>query len=111
MQDRSSLLRADLVKLPSGESRVKSSIASIYFAYSCALIYSPQALMSDSTAIDLTQAISARVKTEREARNWSLSELAERSGVSKAMISKIERGEASPTATVLGRLSGAFGLT
>ncbi|SIT46294.1 Transcriptional regulator, XRE family [Paraburkholderia ribeironis] len=67
--------------------------------------------MSDSAAIDLTQAISARVKTEREARNWSLSELAERSGVSKAMISKIERGEASPTATVLGRLSGAFGLT
>jgi transcriptional regulator with XRE-family HTH domain len=27
------------------------------------------------------------------------------------MISKIERGEASPTATLLGRLSGAFGLT
>jgi transcriptional regulator with XRE-family HTH domain len=67
--------------------------------------------MSDSVAVDLTQAISSRVKTEREARNWSLSELAERSGVSKAMISKIERGEASPTATVLGRLSGAFGLT
>jgi transcriptional regulator with XRE-family HTH domain len=67
--------------------------------------------MSDSAAIDLTQAISARVKTEREARNWSLAELAERSGVSKAMISKIERAEASPTATVLGRLSGAFGLT
>jgi transcriptional regulator with XRE-family HTH domain len=67
--------------------------------------------MSESSAIDLTQAISLRVKTEREARNWSLSELAERSGVSKAMISKIERGEASPTATVLGRLSGAFGLT
>jgi transcriptional regulator with XRE-family HTH domain len=67
--------------------------------------------MSESIAIDLTQAISSRVKTEREARNWSLSELAERSGVSKAMISKIERGEASPTATVLGRLSGAFGLT
>ena len=48
---------------------------------------------------------------EREARGWSLSDLAERSGVSKAMISKIERGEASPTATLLGRLSGAFGLT
>jgi len=67
--------------------------------------------MSESAAVDLTHAISSRVKTEREARNWSLSELAERSGVSKAMISKIERGEASPTATVLGRLSGAFGLT
>ncbi|HEY3599349.1 MAG TPA: XRE family transcriptional regulator [Paraburkholderia sp.] len=59
---------------------------------------------------DPTNAISARVKIERETRNWSLSELAERSGVSKAMISKIERNEASPTATVLGRLSGAFGL-
>jgi transcriptional regulator with XRE-family HTH domain len=67
--------------------------------------------MSDSASIDLNLAISSRVKIEREARNWSLSELAERSGVSKAMISKIERGEASPTATVLGRLSGAFGLT
>jgi transcriptional regulator with XRE-family HTH domain len=67
--------------------------------------------MSDSASTELTAAISSRVKTEREARNWSLSELAERSGVSKAMISKIERGEASPTATVLGRLSGAFGLT
>ena len=39
-----------------------------------------------------------------------MGDLAERAGVSKAMISKIERGEASPTATVLGRLSGAFGL-
>jgi transcriptional regulator with XRE-family HTH domain len=59
---------------------------------------------------DPTDAIATRVKIERERRNWSLAELAERSGVSKAMISKIERGEASPTATVLGRLSGAFGL-
>ena len=59
---------------------------------------------------DPVQAIAIRLKIEREARNWSLSDLAERSGVSKAMISKIERCEASPTATVLGRLSGAFGL-
>lgn len=59
---------------------------------------------------DPTTAISARVRIERESRGWSLAELADHSGVSKAMISKIERGEASPTATVLGRLSGAFGL-
>jgi transcriptional regulator with XRE-family HTH domain len=52
-----------------------------------------------------------RIKTEREARSWSLAGLAERSGVSKAMISKVERGEASPTAALLGHLSGAFGLT
>lgn len=62
------------------------------------------------TGPDPTDAISCSLKRERAARGWSLAELAERSGVSKAMISKIERGEASPTATVLGKLSGAFGL-
>ncbi|WP_144185528.1 helix-turn-helix domain-containing protein [Elioraea rosea] len=55
--------------------------------------------------------LAARLKAEREARGWSITVLAERSGVSRAMISKVERGEASPTAALLGRLSGAFGLT
>lgn len=44
-------------------------------------------------------------------RGWSLADLAERSGVSKATISKIERGEVSPTAVILVRLAGAFDLT
>lgn len=48
---------------------------------------------------------------EREARGWTLKQLAVRSGVSKAMISKIERCEASPTAAILVRLAGAFDLT
>lgn len=61
--------------------------------------------------IDPTTQLSKRLKTEREARGWTVAELAERSGVSRAMISKVERAEASPTATLLGRLSGAFGLT
>ncbi|MBC2772878.1 helix-turn-helix transcriptional regulator [Rhizobium sp. AQ_MP] len=56
------------------------------------------------------RAIAERIRLERETRGWSLAELAARSAVSKAMISKVERCEASPTATVLGRLSGAFGL-
>jgi transcriptional regulator with XRE-family HTH domain len=60
---------------------------------------------------DPTVALAVRIRAEREARAWSLADLADRSGVSKAMISKIERGEASPTASLLGRLSGAFGLT
>jgi transcriptional regulator with XRE-family HTH domain len=60
---------------------------------------------------DLDSRLAARLKTEREARDWSIADLAQRSGVSKAMISKVERGEASPTASLLGRLSGAFGLT
>ncbi|THV16486.1 helix-turn-helix domain-containing protein [Rhizobium rhizophilum] len=56
------------------------------------------------------RAIAERIRAERDIRSWSLAELSARSGVSKAMISKVERCEASPTASVLGRLSGAFGL-
>jgi transcriptional regulator with XRE-family HTH domain len=55
--------------------------------------------------------IADRLRLEREARGWTLADLAARSGVSRAMISKIERCEASPTATVLVRLAGAFDLT
>jgi transcriptional regulator with XRE-family HTH domain len=55
--------------------------------------------------------IAARVRTERERRRWTLARLADVSGVSQAMISRIERGESSPTAVVLGKLSAAFQLS
>lgn len=41
---------------------------------------------------NMNQRISARIRLERESRGWSLSELAERAGISRAMIHKIERG-------------------
>ena len=50
---------------------------------------------------NLNQRISARIRIERESRGWSLSELADRAGASRAMIHKIERGESSPTASML----------
>ena len=59
---------------------------------------------------DPVDAIAVALRGERDLRKWSIAELADRSGVSKAMISKIERKEVSPTAAVLGRLSGAFGV-
>ena len=65
-----------------------------------------------STKMDaLSVAIAMRLRRERETRGWTLADLAERAAVSKAMISKIERAETSPTAVLLGRLSGAFGIT
>jgi transcriptional regulator with XRE-family HTH domain len=65
-----------------------------------------------STKMDiLSAAIAERIRREREIRGWTLADLAERAAVSKAMISKIERAETSPTAVLLGRLSGAFGIT
>lgn len=60
---------------------------------------------------NINQRIGIRIRLERESRGWSLSDLAERSGVSRAMIHKIERGESSPTAMLLGRLSGAYGIS
>jgi transcriptional regulator with XRE-family HTH domain len=55
--------------------------------------------------------IARQVRQERELRNWSQADLAEHSGVAKASISKIERGEVSPSAVILLRLATAFDLT
>ncbi|HKY17709.1 MAG TPA: XRE family transcriptional regulator [Rhizomicrobium sp.] len=64
------------------------------------------------TIVDSAEAALARqIRLERDGRNWSLAELAERSGVAKASISKIERGEMSPSAVILLRLATAFDLT
>ena len=60
---------------------------------------------------ELPASISRRIRTERAQRGWSLAELAERSGVSKAMLSAIERGDASPTASLLVRIAAAYGMT
>jgi transcriptional regulator with XRE-family HTH domain len=65
----------------------------------------------DNIVDEMSQRLAHRLRLERDGRGWSLAELADRSGVSKAMISKIERAEASPTAVVLVRLAGAFDLT
>lgn len=65
--------------------------------------------MQDASTLE--QTLAYRLRLEREVRGWSLSDLSQRANVSRAMISKVERGEASPTAALLGRLSGAFGLT
>ncbi len=60
---------------------------------------------------DFDKKLGARLKAEREERGWSLTDLAARAKVSRAMINNIERGVTSPTASLLGRLSGALGLT
>lgn len=59
----------------------------------------------------LTASLADTVRAAREGRRLSVAALAERSGVSRAMIGKIERGEAQPTAVLLARLSAAFDMT
>jgi transcriptional regulator with XRE-family HTH domain len=47
----------------------------------------------------------------RSGRGLTLDGLAERAGVSRSMISLIERGESSPTANVLDKLAAGLGVT
>ena len=64
-----------------------------------------------STLMEDPNILGRRVKAERARRGWSLARLADVSGVSRAMISKIERGQSSPTAALLGKLSAALELS
>lgn len=65
----------------------------------------------DQIVDDSASRIAQRIRLEREARGWSMADLADHSGVAKATISKIERAQMSPTAVTLLRLAGAFDLT
>jgi transcriptional regulator with XRE-family HTH domain len=59
----------------------------------------------------LTARLAETVRALRASQDMSVAALAERSGVSRAMIGKIERAEVQPTAALLGRLSAALGST
>jgi transcriptional regulator with XRE-family HTH domain len=56
----------------------------------------------------LNQRIARRVRQLRARQGLSLDALAAKSGVSRSMISLIERGESSPTAVVLEKLAGGL---
>jgi len=52
-----------------------------------------------------------RIHELRVGRGWTQDALAERASVSKAMISKVERGETNPTLVIAAKIAGALGLT
>ena len=60
--------------------------------------------------MDINDRIAARVRQIRDGLGLALDALAERSGVSRSMISLIERGESSPTAVVLEKLATGLGV-
>lgn len=57
---------------------------------------------------ELEQVIASRVREFRSALGWSVGHLAERSGLSKSMLSKIENAKASASLSTLARLSSAL---
>lgn len=67
--------------------------------------------MMDVDESGLNRRIAERVRELRASRGLTLDALAERSGVSRSMISLIERGESSPTAALLDRLATGLGVS
>src|SRR5436189_5942599 len=67
----------------------------------------PAAEMADT----ITQHLGDRVRQLRAERGWSLEQLAAASGVSRSMLSQIEREQANPTLAVALRIAQAFGMS
>ena len=63
-----------------------------------------------AAAASINENLGRRVKKLRTDRGWSLEDMATASGVSRSMLSEIEREKANPTLTVTYRIAQAFGL-
>ena len=71
----------------------------------------PKVQAASPPADPISRHLGGRVKHLRSARRWSLEALANASGVSRSMLSEIEREQANPTLAVALRIARAFGLT
>jgi transcriptional regulator with XRE-family HTH domain len=66
--------------------------------------------LTNQNGTALAVAIGARVRHERQARGWTLDQLAEAAGVSRRMVIKIEQGAVNPSVGILLRISDALGI-
>ncbi len=64
--------------------------------------------MPDELEDSLSQVIAQRVRQYRQQLGLTVGQLADRSGISKGMLSKIENAQASPSLATLARLSAAI---
>lgn len=65
--------------------------------------------MDQSTA-SLASAIGSRVRQQRQARRWTLDQLADVAGISRRSLVNVEQGNANPSVGTLLRLSDALGV-
>lgn len=72
--------------------------------------HNPLSAPKPQHALDITERIARQIYQLRDERGISTEELADRSGVSRAMIYRIESGQASPTAVVLNKLAIGLGV-
>lgn len=65
----------------------------------------------DNALESADQRLAQRLCGLRQRQGWSLETLAQFTGISRATLSRVERAETSPTASLLNRLCAAYGLT
>lgn len=69
------------------------------------------AALETDTLSALDHQIARRLQVLRAAQGWTLDALATRTGISRATLSRLERGELSATATMLSTLCAQYGWT
>ncbi|MGA3065440.1 MAG: XRE family transcriptional regulator [Tepidisphaeraceae bacterium] len=62
-------------------------------------------------AESITQTLGSRIHAMRESREWTLEELADRAGLSKAYLSRLEGGDRHPSIAALAAIGQAFGVS
>ena len=67
--------------------------------------------IAQPVAEDIDLRLGAQIRDLRGERGLTLEGLAEAAGVSRAMLSRIERGESSPTAQLLNKVCDGLGIT
>lgn len=60
--------------------------------------------------MEIGEIIAHNLKKLREERHLSLGQLAEQAGVSKVVLSQIEKGDSNPTINTIWKITGALGL-
>lgn len=64
---------------------------------------------SEDSAENFSRRVCQRIAELRQEAGWSLDVLSQASGVSRSMLSQIERGQANPTLAVTVKIAAAFG--
>lgn len=66
--------------------------------------------VAELEALRLHYSLARQIIARRHQKHLTQKQLAELSGIDQAEISRIERGQANPTAATLGALTGALGV-
>src|SRR3954468_9517852 len=67
--------------------------------------------LTDDAGDSIHRMLCGRVRELRKKRGWTLEQLSAASGVSRSMLSEIERGNANPTLAVAFRIAQAFSMS